>query len=153
MSWAPSSGWQAGSSQADPSQAAPRSRRTLEIVGVVFGFFYFWPAAIGYLAWKFAGYPIPKDWARFRDGGIPNPFRDMNFGHMGFGAAGFTQTGNLAFDEYRRGEIRRLEAERRKLDEDARAFRDFVDDLKRAKDREEFDAFMRRRREGGTTSV
>lgn len=148
MSWAPSSGWQAGS-----SHVTPRSRRTLEIVGVVIGFFYFWPAAAAYLAWKFAGYPIPKDWNRFRDSGIPNPFRNVDFGNMGFGAAGSTHTGNLAFDEYRRGEIGRLEAERRKLDEDARAFRDFVDDLKRAKDREEFDAFMRRRREGGTTSV
>ncbi len=148
MSWAPSSGWQAGS-----PQVTPRSRRTLEIAGVVIGFFYFWPAAAAYLAWKFAGYPIPKDWNRFRDSGIPNPFREMNFGNMGFGPAPFTQTGNLAFDEYRRSEIGRLEAERRKLDEDARAFRDFVDDLKRAKDREEFDAFMRRRREGGTTSV
>lgn len=153
MSWAPSSGWQAGS-----TPVTPRSRRTLEIAGVVIGFFYFWPASAAYLAWKFAGYPIPKDWARFRDGGFPNPFSGMNFGHMrfggmGFGSAAFTQTGNRAFDEYRRGEIQRLEAERRKLDEDARAFHDFVDDLKRAKDRDEFDAFMRRRGDGGTTSV
>ena len=62
-------------------------------------------------------------------------------------------TGNLAFDEYRQGEVARLEAERRRLDEEAQAFGAFVEDLKRAKDREEFDAFMARRRAEGPTTV
>jgi hypothetical protein len=72
----------------------------------------------------------------------------------GFGTG--TGTGNAAFEEYRRNELRRLEEERRKLDEEARAFRDFVEELKRAKDREEFDAFMAKRRaerNGGQTDV
>ena len=34
-------------------------------------------------------------------------------------------------------------------DEEAHAFATFVEELKRAKDREEFDAFMARRRDGG----
>ncbi len=71
------------------------------------------------------------------------------------GPAGFGGTGNAAFEEYRRNELKRLDEERRKLDEEARAFRDFVEELKRAKDREEFDAFMAKRRAdtGGSTSV
>ena len=39
--------------------------------------------------------------------------------------------------------------ERRKLDEEARDFRNFVEELKRAKDREEFDAYMAKRRSPG----
>ena len=55
-------------------------------------------------------------------------------------------SGYAAFVVYRRCVLRRLDEERRKLDEEARAFRDFVEELKRAKDREEFDAFMAKRR-------
>jgi hypothetical protein len=124
----------------------PRSRRALEIVGVVAAFFYFWPVAAAYLVWKFSGYPVPEGWARMAGRGFPNPFGDARWNASSFGG-----TGNLAFDEYRRSEIERLEAERRKLDDEARAFRDFVEELKRAKDRQEFDAFMARR--NGATSV
>ena len=45
---------------------------------------------------------------------------------------------------------------RRRLDQEAREFREFVEELKRAKDREEFDAYMAKRRGGtgnGTTNV
>ena len=55
-----------------------------------------------------------------------------------------------------RRELERLEEERRRLDEEARAFSAFVEELKRAKDREEFDAFMAKRRadnNGPTTGV
>jgi len=63
-------------------------------------------------------------------------------------------TGNAAFDEYRRAELDRLEAQRRALEEESRAFSDFVEELKRARDREQFDAFMaKRRNEGGSRSV
>ncbi len=65
----------------------------------------------------------------------------------GFGAARH-DSGNWAFEEYRRKEIERLEEERRRLEEESRAFTEFVDELKRARDREQFDAFMARRRAG-----
>ena len=48
-------------------------------------------------------------------------------------------TGNRAFDDYREETLKRLE-------EEARDFRDFVDRLKFAKDKEEFDRFMSERR-------
>lgn len=44
-------------------------------------------------------------------------------------------TGNWAFDEYREDTIRRLEDEQRE-------FKDFLDRLRRAKDKTEFDQFM-----------
>ena len=48
-------------------------------------------------------------------------------------------TGNRAFDEYREETLRRL-------DEEQREFRDFLDRLRAAKDRSEFDQFMNERR-------
>jgi len=114
--------------------------RAWEIVGIVFGFFVFWPAALAYLVWKLLGYPVPNEVKRFFE---------ENFTRMSgtFRARPhFSRTGNFAFEEYRRRELQRLEEERRRLDDEARAFAEFVEELKRAKDREEFDAFMARRR-------
>ena len=48
-------------------------------------------------------------------------------------------SGNVAFDEYREETLR-------KLDEEQREFRDFLDRLRAAKDRAEFDQFMTERR-------
>ena len=51
-------------------------------------------------------------------------------------------TGNTAFDEYREDTLRRLEDEQG-------AFESFLGNLRRAKDRAEFDQFMEERRQGG----
>jgi hypothetical protein len=53
-------------------------------------------------------------------------------------------SGNSAFDEYREETLRRLEEEQKE-------FRDFLDRLRQAKDKAEFDQFMaeRRRRDQG----
>ena len=48
-------------------------------------------------------------------------------------------SGNVAFDEYREETLR-------KLDEEQREFRDYLDKLRSAKDRAEFDQFMGERR-------
>ena len=154
-------GWQAGTNSANSSAAcAPRgSRRALEIVGIVFAFFYFWPAAAAYIAWKLLGYPGLREaraMAHEHAGGL-REFRFSGPVRGPFAGGGFTpdfgRTGNAAFDEYRRTEIERLERERRRLDEEAREFRTFVEELKRAKDREEFDAYMARRRKDGPVDV
>ena len=52
---------------------------------------------------------------------------------------GQSSSGNVAFDEYREETLRRL-------DEEQREFRDFLDRLRAAKDRAELDAFMTERR-------
>ena len=122
-------------------------RRSVEIAGIVLGFIFVWPLALAYLAWQLMGYPVPTEWrAAF----------ERNFSSMTGSVAGvqpgYTSTGNFAFDEHRRSELERLEEERRRLDEEARAFGEFVEELKRAKDRQEFDAFMAKRRNGATAT-
>lgn len=49
-------------------------------------------------------------------------------------------SGNFAFDEYREETLRRLEEEQRE-------FKDFLERLRRAKDKAEFDQFMAERRQ------
>ena len=152
-----SAGWQSGVTHEHGRRG---SRRALEIVGIVFAFFWFWPAAAAYIVWKVMGYPGLVDLRQVMDRGAENlrahPFRSPGFGGNPFASGPFTGSfgsGNAAFDAYRRGEIERLEGERRRLDEEAREFRGFVEDLKRAKDREEFDAYMAKRRANGPTRV
>ena len=53
----------------------------------------------------------------------------------GFGFGGPPTSGNRAFDEYRVETLKRLEEEQVE-------FREFLDRLRHAKDKEEFDAFM-----------
>ncbi len=52
---------------------------------------------------------------------------------------GFSSSGNRAFDEYREETLKRLEDEQRE-------FRDFLERLRLAKDRSEFDQFMAERK-------
>ncbi len=161
MSDSASTAWNAGP-QAGPWNNGASRRcgrkpgRGLEIAGIILGFIFAWPLALAYLVWKMMGYPkydqakayLNETFGRAKD----DLFRSR--GPAGFG--GFASTGNAAFDDYRRSELERLEEERRRLDEEARDFRNFVEELKRAKDREEFDAYMAKRRGqagNGTTSV
>ena len=60
--------------------------------------------------------------------------RNARWGRHGGGASG-----NVAFDEYREETLR-------KLDEEQQAFHDYLDKLRSAKDRAEFDQFMNERR-------
>ena len=62
----------------------------------------------------------------------------------GFGQShrDFSTSGNAAFDDYRADQLKRLEEERARLDAEIDAFHDYMANLRRAKDREEFDRFM-----------
>jgi len=51
-------------------------------------------------------------------------------------------SGNSAFDAWKAGELARLEEERRKLEQSHREFSEFLDQVRQAKDREEFERFM-----------
>lgn len=150
--------WSAGRS----CRSGPFPRRSLEIGAIVVGFIYWWPLAVAYVAWKIAGYPALSQMREFAQSGN---FPKGSWSFAGNGGSRFAQayeqakqrgmnrgrfggTGNWAFDEYRKAEIERLEARRRALQEESRAFAEFVEELKRAKDREQFDAFMAKRREG-----
>jgi hypothetical protein len=64
---------------------------------------------------------------------------ERNMDRWGRGPRGFSSSGNRAFDEYREETLRKLEDEQRE-------FRDFLERLRMAKDRSEFDQFMTERK-------
>jgi hypothetical protein len=135
MSYSSTAGWSNGQ-----QALGIRPHKGLEIAGVLLALFFFWPLALAYVAWKLLGYPVPREAKAFFD-------KNFTFLSESLGAARPSPaTGNAAFHEYRQRELERLEQERRRLDEEAHAFAAFVEELKRAKDREEFDAFMAKRR-------
>ncbi len=117
-----------------------------ELATMVLGFMIFWPIGVAVFVYKMwqrrtgaddlqtvvtakwnaarAGWSRPAAWNGWRDGA----------------------TGNVAFDQWKAAELARLEAERRKLEDAAREFADFLDNVRHAQDREEFDRFMNERR-------
>ncbi|GGF40306.1 membrane protein [Youhaiella tibetensis] len=119
----------------------------LTIALMVLGFIVFWPlglAMLAYIIWgeKFGGSAERADawvnkqkaWANRSWGCGPRGFARNSFG-----------SGNAAFDEYRDEQLKRLEEERRRLDEEINEFHEYMRNLRMAKDREEFDRFMRNR--------
>lgn len=60
-------------------------------------------------------------------------------------AAGFKTSGNSAFDSYKADMLKRLEDEQQ-------AFEAFLERLREAKDKSEFDSFMEERAEAATTA-
>jgi hypothetical protein len=134
-------------------RSGPFPKRSLEIGAIVVAFVYWWPLAAAYIAWKVAGYPALSELRGFAGRGLSwNAGATRSRFAAAFEAAnGGGITGNRAFDEYRRSELERLDAQRRALQEESRAFAEFVEELKRAKDREQFDAFMQKRHSADTT--
>jgi hypothetical protein len=133
-------------------RSGPFPRRSLEIGAIVVGFIYWWPVGLALLAWKFAGYPAfaeMRDTARRTLSDIEGARPVSRFARAFEAASRRDSSGNAAFDAYRRAELDRLEAQRRALEEEGRAFAAFLEELKRAKDREQFDAFMAKRRNNG----
>lgn len=136
----------------------------LEIGAVVGGFVVFWPLGVLALAlkmangemWRGSSQSAPpwaawkgQDWKNQGWSNCASGWSGMKRGFSrafdGASASG-PSSGNAAFDEYRRQQLERLEAERRKLDEERQAFAEHLDRLRRAKDQDEFDRFMAERR-------
>ena len=116
--------------------------KPVAIILVIFGFMIWWPiglAALAFFIWSRGmgcGYRGMDRWQhkmdrmqarmdRMREGGFWQP----------------STSGNKAFDEYRAETLRRLEDEQRE-------FQDFLQRLRFAKDKSEFDQFMAERRSG-----
>jgi hypothetical protein len=126
----------------------------LEIATMVGGFIVFWPAglvALGAKLVKGEMWTGSKDnvmpwtaYANWREtrGEKPFGFTAPNWNSARWSHA---SSGNAAFDTYKREQLDRLEAERRKLDEEQKAFAEHLTKLRRAKDQEEFDRFMAER--------
>ena len=114
----------------------------LTIALMVLGFVFFWPLGLAMLAYILFGDRIPE----FRRGAraMKDDF-SRSFGGCGArrswnGPTG-ASSGNAAFDEYRAAELRRRDEERRRLEEERAEFESFVQNLRRARDQEEFDRF------------
>ena len=109
----------------------------LNIVLMIVGFALFWPLGLAMLAFIIWGDEIGRKAESFK--GQVQAFSERA---SGFRPGPFRDTGNVAFDEYRTQELKRLEEERRKLEEMRAEFETFLRDLRRVKDQEEFDRFM-----------
>lgn len=112
---------------------------------MVLGFFLFWPlglAMLAYILWgdRLEGFKRGVNEKTESAFGAFRNCRKSDSFH--FGGA----TGNAAFDEWRREELERLAEERRKLEEARAEFETYAAELRRARDREEFDRFMAERR-------
>ena len=103
------------------------------IAAMVLGFVVFWPIGLfllGYMIWSKR--MCSKNWAS------TGPRRFMQArAHSSETPAyrGFSSSGNMAFDSYKADTLRRLE-------EEQQAFEKFLQRLREAKDKSEFDSFM-----------
>jgi hypothetical protein len=107
---------------------------------VVLGFMLFWPIGLAMLGYVLFGDRLE---AFKRDANAT--VDKMTGAFRGAGFARPASTGNVAFDEWRDAEIERLNNERRKLDELRADFEEELRELRRAKDKEDFDRFMAKR--------
>jgi hypothetical protein len=123
---------------------------------MILGFIFFWPIGLAILVFKFCGGHFPRfAGPQWEGGSWGNWAHEWRHGPWGDAASNrgswyAPRSGNYAFEEYRRATLERLEAERRKLAEEERAFADFLRELRTARDREEFDRFMQSRRQQGS---
>ena len=108
----------------------------LNVVLMIIGFAVFWPLGLAMLAWIIWGEEIGRKADEFR--GQVRGFSDK----AAFYRGPARDTGNVAFDDYRSAELKRLEEERAKLEEMRGEFEGFLKELRRVKDKEEFDRFM-----------
>jgi hypothetical protein len=114
---------------------------------MVIGFIVFWPiglAILAYILWSGRmGCGRYGDMQEWRDRATARWERKRERWERRMqqwsGPPGTRPSGNRAFDEYRVETLRRLE-------EEAVEFRSFLERLRQAKDRAEFDDFMRERR-------
>ena len=123
--------------------------KPVEILAMVLGFVVFWPIGLAVLGWKFwqkkSGYSGDiisfgrEKWGNWAHGSDRWGFAVNNWAASG---SGMGSTGNRAFDEWRTAELARLEEERQKLVAAEREFAEFMENLRHARDREEFERFM-----------
>ena len=121
---------------------------------MVLGFIVFWPLGLAMLAYILFGDRLHgfKREANEKMDGIFRSCRQAGGWHGRHRHHHHHATGNVAFDDWRKAELERIEEERRKLDEMRAEFDNYLRELRRAKDQEEFDRFMRDRKNHQTPS-
>lgn len=104
--------------------------RAAWIAAMIVGFIFFWPVGLALLFYMI--------WSK-RMSCKGKKYRNRHFSMMG-------SSGNTAFDAYRDETLKRLE-------EEQTAFKGFLQRLRDAKDKTEFDAFMDERRRPAPTDA
>ena len=107
---------------------------------ILLGFMIWWPFGLAFLAYLFWSGKMKCSSSHPSDHGRSRGFRAF-FHTMGNSCCAGRHTnftGNSAFDDYRKETLHRLE-------EDQREFMEFLERLRRARDRAEFDQFMAER--------
>lgn len=104
------------------------------IVAIVAGFVVFWPIGLALLAYAI--------WSKRM---FNRSCRSHRHHHQSFAAHGLRTSGNTAFDAYKAETISRLQDEQE-------AFEAFLQRLRDAKDKAEFDTFMEDRARAGAAS-
>ena len=97
------------------------------IAAMVLGFIFFWPVGLALLAYMI--------WSKRMFNKSCTPSRHSRHSAMHAARAAMRPSGNSAFDAYKTETLRRLEDEQD-------AFERFLDRLRDAKDKAEFDQFM-----------
>lgn len=119
--------------------------KPIEVLAMILGFIWFFPIGLAILFWKIwqaksqysgdFGQFAQERWGEFEQrAGLRGMAR--KFGEWP------ASSGNAAFDDWRKAELERLAEERRKIFEAEQAFEAYLDGLRRAKDREDFERFM-----------
>ena len=112
------------------------------IAMMIIGFMIFWPlglAMLAYILWGDRLDGFKGDINRATDSVSEKFNRSCRRRHS-------HDSGNVAFDEWQEKELERMKEERRKLDEAIREFEEYKRDIRREKDKEEFDEFMTTRK-------
>ena len=109
------------------------------ITAMILGFIFFWPVGLGILFYMIWSGRMGCS-SRKRGNWMWGSKRHKSDRHNGpmwskSHTGGFAPSGNMAFDEYRQDTLKRLEDE-------FGEFQSFLDQLRMAKDKEEFDKFM-----------
>jgi hypothetical protein len=120
------------------------------IAFTILGFIFWWPVGLALLfftlgsrkmgCWSQDRFENKMQRMQYKMERMRNRMETRGFGFRGFGPP---TSGNRAFDEYRMETLRRLEEEQVE-------FKDFLDRLRHAKDKEEFDQFMAQHRQRPT---
>lgn len=115
------------------------------ITALVVGFWLAWPIGLALLAFLAGSGRLreirnsaPGTWFNLGTGGTADSRWNAGW-KAPWGRAQPSTSGNKAFDEYRDETLRRLE-------EEEREFQAFLDRLRKARDKSEFDTFMAERR-------
>jgi hypothetical protein len=114
------------------------------VIATILGFLFWWPVGLAFLFFTLRSTKMGCGSRQDRWQNKMERMRNRMERGFGFGGFGPASSGNRAFDEYRMETLRRLEEEQTE-------FRDFLDRLRHAKAKEEFDQFMAQHRQRPTS--